>query len=85
MDRKDIVNETLDENLIYGNYPKSISFNQLDYITNFNGEIKVNFIGRFENIEEDFEKIMNKIFELYKSLNQLTENYKLHHSLLHHN
>lgn len=41
-------------------YPKSISFNQLDYISN-NGKILVDFIGRFETINSDFDFIMNKI------------------------
>ncbi len=42
-------------------YPKSISFNQLDYITDVNGNLLVNFIGRFESLEEDYNKIMEKI------------------------
>jgi hypothetical protein len=42
-------------------YPKSISFNQLDYITDINGDIGVNYIGKFENINEDFDYIKNKI------------------------
>lgn len=42
-------------------YPKSISFNQLDYISDNNGNILVDFIGRFEIINEDYNKIMEKI------------------------
>ena len=42
-------------------YPKSISFNQLDYITDNSGNILVDFIGRFESLNEDYNKIMEKI------------------------
>jgi chondroitin 4-sulfotransferase 11 len=42
-------------------YPKSISFNQLDYITDNNGNILVDFIGRFESLNEDYNKVMEKI------------------------
>jgi hypothetical protein len=45
----------------YASYPKSISFNQLDYITDNNGNVLVDFIGRFESLEEDYNKIMEKI------------------------
>jgi chondroitin 4-sulfotransferase 11 len=42
-------------------YPKSIKFNQLDYITDSNGHIAVDFIGRLENINDDFNFILDKI------------------------
>lgn len=42
-------------------YPKSISFNQIDYISDNDGNILVDFIGRFENINEDYNNIMEKI------------------------
>lgn len=42
-------------------YPKSLSFNQLDYISDNNGNIAVDFMGRFENINDDFRIIKNKI------------------------
>ncbi len=35
--------------------------NQVDWITSPNGQIEVNFIGRFENLEEDFRKVCGKI------------------------
>lgn len=35
--------------------------NQVDYITNRDGDIIVDFIGRFENLEQDFKKIAEKI------------------------
>jgi len=34
---------------------------QTDYITNDEGEIIVDFIGRFENLEKDFERVCSKI------------------------
>jgi hypothetical protein len=45
----------------YSPYLKSISFNQLDYISDDTGEILVDFIGRFENLKEDYEKVCEKI------------------------
>ncbi len=58
----DVINEGMaheynDENP----YPKSISFNQLDYISDNSGNILVDFIGRFENLNNDFDYVMNKI------------------------
>jgi len=40
---------------------KSAEFNQLDYLIDENGNIIVDFIGRFENLEEDFNKIIKKL------------------------
>lgn len=42
-------------------YPKSIAFNQLDYITAADGSVAVNFIGRFESLEDDFKKVSKMI------------------------
>jgi chondroitin 4-sulfotransferase 11 len=42
-------------------YPKSIIFNQLDYIKDSLGNIRCDFIGRFENIENDFNHISNRL------------------------
>lgn len=33
---------------------KSIAFNQLDYLTDNDGKLNVDFIGRFENLQEDY-------------------------------
>jgi len=35
--------------------------NQVNYITNEDGEIIIDYIGRFENLEQDFKKIAEKI------------------------
>lgn len=42
-------------------YPKSISFNQLDYISDAQGKILVNYIGRFENLASDYQDIQRII------------------------
>ena len=34
---------------------------QLDFITDKNGEPKINFVGKFENLQEDFNHICKKI------------------------
>ena len=38
-----------------------LSFNQLDYLSDEKGNTLVDFIGRFENFQEDFHKIGSKI------------------------
>ena len=45
----------------YSTYPKSIGFNQLDYVSDNKGNVLVDFIGRFENLNEDYDKIIEKI------------------------
>jgi len=35
--------------------------NQLDWITDENGKVLINFIGRFENLDRDFKTICQKI------------------------
>jgi chondroitin 4-sulfotransferase 11 len=42
-------------------YPKSIAFNQLDYITGKDGRLAVHFIGRFESLQADFKRISDAI------------------------
>jgi len=42
-------------------YPKCLYFNQLDYISDHDGNIIIDFIGRFENINEDYKNILLKI------------------------
>lgn len=60
--RTGIVMETYPEEIKTNNpYPKSISFNQLDFITDKSGKILVNFIGRFENLEADYQQVQRII------------------------
>lgn len=40
---------------------KSLSFNQLDYMVDKNGVLRMDFIGRFENIDDDFNVICKKL------------------------
>lgn len=42
-------------------YPKSIYFNQLEYITDGNGNIGVDYIGRFESLQESWSHICSKL------------------------
>lgn len=42
-------------------YYKSISFNQLDYISNKDGKMIADFVGKFENLNEDFKKLTTMI------------------------
>lgn len=47
--------------ILDGNVNKSISFNQLDYISDDNGKILVDYIGKFENLNEDIKIIGERI------------------------
>lgn len=42
-------------------YPKSIAFNQLDYVTGRDGHLAADFIGRFEYLETDFRRLSDEI------------------------
>jgi hypothetical protein len=39
---------------------KSFFFNQLDYLTDENGNLLVDFIGRFESVEDDFRRMSER-------------------------
>lgn len=39
----------------------SFTYNQLDYLTNENGDLLVDFIGRLENFDEDVREVFDKI------------------------
>lgn len=53
-------NDLLIENP-YLPYPKSISFNQLDYISDSEGKVAVDYIGRFENLHESWNFVCDKL------------------------
>lgn len=63
---------------------KSISYNQLDYLTDITNKLNMDFIGRFENIEYDFRYICNILNIEYTPLQHINksnnENYKLAYS-----
>lgn len=42
-------------------YLKSIAFNQLDYVTNKKGQVVANYIGRFEQLQDDFDVILDQL------------------------
>jgi chondroitin 4-sulfotransferase 11 len=58
----DIVYETCEREKIFKeDYPKSITINQLDYISDNEGNIVVDFIGMFENLQNDYAHIMKQL------------------------
>lgn len=62
LDLTNIINETNEYNdNLKTPYPKSISFNQLDYIIDNSGKIQCDFIGKFEEIESNFNKITKQL------------------------
>jgi hypothetical protein len=44
-----------------GNGYYSFTFNQLRYLTDKNGEVLVDFIGRFENLAQDISHVFDKL------------------------
>lgn len=42
-------------------YNKSLSFNQLDYISDEKGFVAVDFIGRFESLQADFSHVLHAV------------------------
>ena len=61
------------------NVKKGVHFiPQIDFLTDFNGDININYIGRFESINEDYEKIRVElgIGKKLKSLNITDKNEK---------
>jgi hypothetical protein len=56
----EIILENLDGNCA-SSYPKSIAFNQVDYLLNSDGQIVANFIGRFENLDVDFKRVSDSL------------------------
>lgn len=40
---------------------KSFLFNQIDYLSDTDGELLVDFVGRFENFEEDARQVLDQI------------------------
>lgn len=58
----DIIDETeLGKKKSNKPYYKSITFNQLDYITNNEEKVDMDFIGRFENLQDDYNRLCEKI------------------------
>ncbi|HUQ30104.1 MAG TPA: sulfotransferase family 2 domain-containing protein [Candidatus Paceibacterota bacterium] len=49
----DIISENRDGFI----YQKSFTKNQIDYFTDASGTLAVNFVGRFEQLQEDFDKV----------------------------
>lgn len=43
------------------NYPKSIAINQIEYVSDKDGNIKVDFIGKFESLQTDYDYIRTKL------------------------
>lgn len=43
------------------NYYKSISYNQLDYISDLDNKIIVDFIGKFENLNNDWNSLLKNL------------------------
>jgi Sulfotransferase family len=49
-----------DEEIVDIDGPKWIYRNQIDYLTDISGRLIVDFVGRFESIQQDFEAVTKK-------------------------
>ena len=68
-----------EQNPKYYDYPKFF-MPQIDWLTDSQGEISVDFIGRFENLENDFQFICEKIgAEAYLPLVNKSKRHEYHH------
>ena len=63
------------DNRNYGYYWSDHSLLQYQYICDSDGNVPVQFIGRFENLEQDWMQLMNILTEKYK----VTFNHELPH------
>jgi hypothetical protein len=48
-----------------GRTPRLVATPQLDFLTDEHNNIAVDFIGRFENVESDFETVLTKLHQIY--------------------
>lgn len=58
----------------------SFTFNQLDYVVDSNGNLLVDFIGRFENFQHDLLKVCNKLGIEPKSIPHVNRSSHRHYS-----
>lgn len=56
---------------------KSFAYNQMDYLTDLKGNLTVDFVGRFENIKDDFTKITKHLN--IDTLDLPRKNQSIHH------
>jgi hypothetical protein len=61
----DVVSETLPNGFVYR---KGFAINQFDYFCDAGGEICADFIGKFENLEGDFERVSRYLGIPYEAL-----------------
>jgi len=59
---------------------KSFVFNQADYLTDASGNIVVDFVGRFENLNSDAAHIFNRLGLASASLPKLNQSRHTHYS-----
>jgi len=52
--------ENCDEDFVDADGPKWIYRNQLDYLTDSSGQLIVDFVGRFERLQQDFELVTQR-------------------------
>jgi len=65
LDATEIIDDTKETH--YGNNFKSITINQFDFLTDKEGQLNIDFIGKMENLQEDYDKI-KKILNLPTTL-----------------
>jgi chondroitin 4-sulfotransferase 11 len=58
----------------------SFAYNQLDYVTDDNGNLLVDFIGRFENLEKDVREVFERVGIKLASIPHLNRSSHRHYS-----
>ena len=69
------------ENLVEKNGERAgFGYNQIDYLTDDDGQLIVDFIGRYENLESDFKKVLGNIVNKSVSLPHINKSTRKHYS-----
>lgn len=72
--------ESCDEEVVDADGRKWICRNQLDYLTDPFGRLMVDFIGRFERFQQDFNVVPQKALGRPLMLQQINKSFHRHYS-----
>lgn len=71
--------ENCDEEILDQDGPKWIYRNQLDYLVDSSGQLAVDFVGRFENLQQDFDFIARRAGGLPRALPRMNASQHRHY------
>ena len=70
----------LEKSTTYDSWLYQMARPQTDYVSDGNGKIIVDFIGRFENIDSDFSRLCKELNIPYEKLGKANASKHLHYS-----